>query len=180
VVGNCVIFGAEQNSDTGGCSLNFLNKTNGGRIWSFHPSNHRAFSTPVVVSDGRVLAGSMDGSLYGFWEGVAVTTPVKVDSTGTTTANLSKGPGSWKLTVFPNPVSGGSVELLFSKAYKGANLMVYDLRGRLIRTMRISNEKMDWDLRDRFGSSVAGGSYVATLRDPSGKSLRTFSLKIVR
>jgi outer membrane protein assembly factor BamB len=73
VVGNGVIFGSEKGE------VHFLEKYSGKQLWSYKAASKKSFDAPVAVSNGKVLIGSLDGCLYGFWDGTEVTTPVKVD-----------------------------------------------------------------------------------------------------
>ncbi|HOX05176.1 MAG TPA: PQQ-binding-like beta-propeller repeat protein [Planctomycetota bacterium] len=76
VVKNCVIFGDESGA------LNFCKKARdpGGAqlLWSFTLPSGKAIEASPAVSGGKVVVGSLDGCLYGFWDGPEVKKPVKV------------------------------------------------------------------------------------------------------
>ncbi len=76
----------------------------------------------------------------------------------------------------PNP-SDGRTSLRFSTpAQADVQLVIYDVRGRLVRSLANGNREVgshivDWDGRDRDGRSVPAGTYFGLLRvDIDGKS----------
>ena len=98
VVGNCVIAGSARGE------VLFLQKSKSGKtaggaqLWSYKSPSRQPFDAPVAVSGGKVVVGSLDGCLYGFWDGAEVSKPVKVDpqaadrsSAGSTPAQPAKG-----------------------------------------------------------------------------------------
>ena len=182
VIGNCVIFGAEHNSDTGGCAVYFRNKANGSSLWSYRPASYRPFASSSAVSDGKAVIGCMDGCVYGFWNGTAVTSPTIVDTTGNTgvaTRNASL-PGTWTLSAFPNPATGGNVTLSSEGFQNGATLFVYDVAGRLQRRLPLDKKEIQWDLKDNRGRALASGNYGAVVLDRKGKQTRTFTIQVVK
>jgi len=187
VIGNCVIFGSEVSLDTGGCAIHFLAKTSGNtyggtQLWSYRPASFKPVSSSPAVADGRVVVGSLDGCLYGFWNGTQVTAPIKVDSTGT---GIAKGnvaaPGQWTLSVFPNPASGSRVMIEISGMAPGVVIAVHDISGAVVAELKAGRAgKFPWDLKDLHGRVVAAGSYFATVRGPNGKSMRSFNLQVLK
>jgi len=76
----------------------------------------------------------------------------------------------------PNP-SDGRTSLRFSTpAQADVQLVIYDVRGRLVRSLTegprgIGSHIVEWDGRDRHGRSVPAGTYFGLLRvDIGGKS----------
>jgi len=187
VISNCVIFGSEQSLDTGGCAIYFYAKTSsnpdgGTKLWSYRPASGKAISSSPAVSDGRVVVGSMDGCLYGFWNGTAVSAPVTVDSLGT---GMAKGalatPGQWTLSVFPNPVTGGRVTMETSGIPAGAVVFVHDISGARVAEFKVGAAgRMSWDLKDFRGHSVAAGPYFAQVRGRDGETIESFNLHVLR
>lgn len=181
VTATCVIFGTEQNIDTGGCALFFRNKSNGAQLWSYHPASHRALSTPVAVSDGRVLVGSMDGCLYGFWNGTERIAPVKVDSSGSAgLSGRSLMPGEWTLSLFPNPTAAQPVEILSNGTAQELAAVLYDAGGRELRRLSASTGSLFWDLKDSRGRTVAAGSYFIKVSSANHSIGRSFQVRVVR
>jgi len=181
VLSNCVIFGSENNQDTGGCAIHFHHKTSGANIWSYKPASYKAVCGGPAVSGGKVLVGSMDGCVYGFWGGTEVTSPVLVDSLATSSKRTMAIPGKWTLTVFPNPASTGRVNLELAGHKGKAAIAIYDISGHLVQTLALPGKgAIQWDLRDMNGRMVASGSYYAVVRSAGGKLIRTFNLRIVR
>jgi VCBS repeat-containing protein len=76
----------------------------------------------------------------------------------------------------PNP-SNGRTSLRFSTPAQGdVQLVIYDVRGRLVRSLTngtrgVGTHIVDWDGRDRDGRNVPAGTYFGLLRvDIDGKS----------
>jgi outer membrane protein assembly factor BamB len=179
VVGNCVVFGSEVSSDTGGCAIHFYAKTSGNtyggtQLWSYRPASNRPVSSSPAVSDGRAVVGSLDGCLYGFWNGTEVTAPVVIDSGSTISGRPGRAPGQWTLSVFPNPSSSQYVQFTAKGLEPGAVLSVYDIRGALVQRLK-AGHGMVWNT-----AGIASGSYIAMLRDRSGKSLKSFNIRILK
>jgi outer membrane protein assembly factor BamB len=187
VLANCVVFGSEHSADTGGCAVHFFDKAGaryeGTRLWSYRPASGRPLCSSPAVSDGRVVIGSTDGCLYGFWDGAEVTEPVVVDDGSTHTGNRPAArAGAWTLSIFPNP-SRGPVNLRIGGTGISTSLKLYDIRGGLVRSFGaddFSNSSLQWDARDRHGRPLASGHYLAVARDRSGKQARRFNLQILR
>jgi hypothetical protein len=181
VIGNCIIFGTEHNNDAGGCAVYFFNKNSGTTLWSYTPASYRPFSSSPAASNGKVIIGSMDGCVYGFWDGVVVTTPIHIDNTvGGVKKDLAL-PGTWTLKAFPNPATGGNIIFAADGFDKGgATLGLYDANGRLLRTLPLTGKSIFWDTRNNSGQMLSSGTYFAVLRDAAGKKLRAFNIEISR
>ena len=80
----------------------------------------------------------------------------------------------------PNPFNPGTVISFDLPRAERARLTVYDLRGRLVRTLvdgiRGGRQSVTWDGRDRDGRSVAAGVYLVRLRTASGRWTRATTL----
>jgi photosystem II stability/assembly factor-like uncharacterized protein len=76
---------------------------------------------------------------------------------------------------YPNPFNS-STRISFITGGKGkANLSIYDLAGRLVKTLYnddATNVSLIWDGTDRFGQSVSGGVYFYQLRSAQGVATR--------
>jgi hypothetical protein len=85
------------------------------------------------------------------------------------------------LRAAPNPFNPATV-LRFALAHgQRARLVLYDSRGRVVRTLideeRGSGEQaVRWDGRDDAGRAVAAGTYVARLRTDAGTDARALTL----
>jgi outer membrane protein assembly factor BamB len=183
VTGNVVIFGTDNNGDSGGCNIHFRNKSNGSVLWSYKPSSYKAISGGPAVSEGRVLVGSMDGCIYGFGSGPVVNAPVVVDTTGGSTgiAANARLAGEWTMTVHPNPVSGGVVQFDFNGNISHHVLSVLDIRGRVVRHLNLQNGgTLSWDMKDGLGKRIAAGHYTGIIRDKRGAQVRSFRLKVLQ
>jgi hypothetical protein len=70
----------------------------------------------------------------------------------------------------PNPFAGQTVVRFVLPESAASTLRVFDLRGRLVRTLEDGVARTEgehavrWDGRDRFGAPVAAGVYVVELR----------------
>lgn len=185
IINGCVIFGSENNQDTGGCAVHFYRTVPGApiQLWSYRPASYKAISGHPAVSDGRVLVGSMDGCVYGFWDGFEVTSAVIVDSQSTTLRKTAAAlsPGTWTLNVFPNPAFSERVSLELTGIKGKAEIAIYGVNGNLIRTLSAQNKNaVQWDLRDNRTKTVASGNYYAVVRNNDGRQVRAFNLQITR
>lgn len=86
----------------------------------------------------------------------------------------------------PNPVAtGGRIEIgyRFPGGSQAVELMIYDLRGALVRTlvreqMLGGNYRVAWDLRDERGRSLPSGVYLARLKTADG--IRTGKMVLIK
>jgi hypothetical protein len=181
VLANCVVFGSENNQDTGGCAIHFYNKSNGTALWSFKPSTYKAISGGIAVGNGMVLAGSTDGYLYGFGSGASVTSPVRVDTMNNGTAAQKSGnkkAGEWILTAFPNPASGSGLVFDGVLLSNGAEVSIYAINGTLIKKVSAQKGRLSasWDLKDNRGIRIANGRYHAVVKSKDGKYMKEFKI----
>ncbi len=85
------------------------------------------------------------------------------------------------LAFWPNPLRVGSRLNLGRALPFGASLVVYDARGRRLRTMSIAAALgATWDGRDDFGHRLPAGAYRLALFDSSGKLLTAGGLTMIR
>lgn len=56
-----------------------------------------------------------------------------------------------------NPVSSRA---FFQVGADVRGLLVYDMRGRMVRWLPVDGGSAQWDRRDKFGSVVSSGSYI--------------------
>lgn len=188
VAANCLIFGSEGNNDTGGCAVHFINKTMktgtylADYLWSYQPSSRRPMSGSPAIANGRVVIGSTDGCVYGFWNGTAVTSPVKVDTNGGTkvAGGAMSLSGAWILTAFPNPAAGGQITFALEGISKDNTLSIYEVGGRLVRELSLSGKTICWDTKDVNGRSLPSGSFYAAVKNTRGQMVRTFQIQLVR
>jgi len=191
VIQNCVIFGEETGKihfckkDTVGrypyADWNSMNLGGAYAIWSYSLPSGKAIEASPAVSDGKVVVGSMDGCLYGFWDGTEVTAPVIVDSLSTGSKNSAAVPGRWTLTAFPNPASAGMINLEIAGLKGKATIAIYNISGSLIKTLETQVKgAVQWDIRNGQGKAVPSGTYYAVVRNAGGKQVRTFTLQVVK
>jgi flagellar hook assembly protein FlgD len=126
----------------------------------------------------------MDGSLYGFWNGTAVSAPVKVDSTPSTEVNRSSiaTPGRWTFTAYPNPASGNSVTFSMHGVSEEMILKIYSSNGRLVKVIGNNGNYTSFrtELKDNYGRILPSGNYLAVLYNGNGKQIKSFDMKIIR
>ena len=95
---------------------------------------------------------------------------------------LSAPPQVGWLRAFPNPTRGfTTIELATQGPH--AELGVYDLAGRLVRSLPVAatgdaRRTIVWDGRDHRGRAVAGGAYWLRLEDGAG--IRTSKVTVLR
>jgi hypothetical protein len=83
----------------------------------------------------------------------------------------------------PNPFDAQTRVLLTLDRAEKVSLRVYDLRGRLIRTLAEGNlsegqHLYNWDGRDNTGRLVSGGIYLARLS--AGRNVRTWKMTLTQ
>jgi hypothetical protein len=186
IIKDLVIFGSEADGihffrkDSVGTSAYRANISTGCQLWRYAPSGCKPVEAAPAVSDGRVVVGSLDGCLYGFWNGTLVSAPVTVDSNGTGISVAAvKSPGQWRLSVFPNP-AGGRVTLAVEGSGRDMQVSIYDASGALVSSARALGKSLVWDLRDLRGRALPSGAYFASVVDHRGNRVRTINLQIVR
>jgi outer membrane protein assembly factor BamB len=184
VIDSVVIFGSEQGK------LHFFQKNNvtwpnntgGIEVWSYVTPTDRPIQSSPAVSDGKVVFGGLDGYLYGLWDGTEVTAPVPADSGATVERQGLTQPGKWTLSVFPNPSSNRSINIRIQGLNHKARLVIYDIRGTLIRDFKRSDmtqETIKWDGNDMTGKRVSAGRYFAVLKDRLDNKVHSFNLNII-
>jgi hypothetical protein len=91
-------------------------------------------------------------------------------------------PDEYSLDVYPNPFNS-SVTFSLNIANRGeSNLAIYDIRGRLVKTIfkggnvEKGTHKFTWDARDAGGKAVSSGLYFAVAGTPQGDITKTLTL----
>jgi hypothetical protein len=105
------------------------------------------------------------------------TTAVPGDFAGDTRVSLRLAPNQ------PNPVNSGTAISFDLPHAQRSSLAVFDLRGRLVRTLvdqdlAAGPHRVQWDGRDKAGVPVASGVYFARLR--AGGEQRQQRMVVVR
>jgi hypothetical protein len=80
------------------------------------------------------------------------------------------------IDAYPNPSADA---IRFSIPWipdAGAVLRIHDVRGRLVREMRLSSGEPAWDGRDRDGRRAAAGRYFAVLQGAGSTAHTSFVL----
>jgi hypothetical protein len=180
VIANCIVFGSEHGE------LHFFQKDTlpygrgygGVQYWSYKNATGKAFDASPAVSDERVVIGSLDGFLYGFWDGSEVSKPIKVDNSSTRISNTNtQAQGRWTLTVSPNPAQGLSVEFRLPSKTASSVLTVHDISGAIVARLRTGNHGIvSWNLMDTRGKRVSAGSYYVLVK---GSINQGFHLKVL-
>lgn len=181
-----VIFGSEEDGihffrkDSVGYPHPYrANISTGCQLWKYTPTGSKPVEAPPAVSDGKVVVGSFDGCLYGFWSGTEVTEPVIVDSLSTGLRKSVAMPGKWVLTAFPNPSTGNRVNLELAGLKEKASIAIYSVSGALVRLLPVKGA-IQWDLTDQCNRPVSSGAYYAVVRNAGGKQMRAFNLQVLR
>ena len=73
---------------------------------------------------------------------------------------------SHKVTIFPNPFapSSGHTALSFGPFSSPADITIYSVSGRVVKTVSGEEEWIRWDARDASGELIPGGVYIAVSR----------------
>lgn len=126
------------------------------RVWAVTPGyDSAAYAGPVIVHTGDTVR-NIDILL----------TPSGVEENQSRTLRREKDPALETIT--PNPARGQS-QVTFSLPAPGrAALVLYDLRGRKVRTLldeprEAGKQTVTWDGRDEAGRTVRSGSYFLRL-----------------
>ena len=81
-------------------------------------------------------------------------------------------PGEFILKAFPNPFNNVLNIELPSMRGGESEIKIYDIAGRLIRTLNAKEGKTTWDAMDDFGQKASSGIYFIRVETPQGP-LRT-------
>jgi hypothetical protein len=129
------------------------------------------FSTNIAGSDELVVVA---------WEDL-FTLPLQCPTTTGAEGTPAPPQVGW-LRAFPNPTRGlTTIEVATQGPH--AELRIYDLAGRLVRSLPAASnggarQAIVWDGRDARGRAVAGGAYWLRLED--GVSVRTSKITVIR
>jgi outer membrane protein assembly factor BamB len=168
VISNAVIFGSEEGN------VYFYQKTAKTELWAYGVATGQSISSSPAVSNGTVVIGGMDGMLYALGAGTEVTTPAVIDTLTTISRKPEYGAGKWTLNVFPNPSTSQYVRFTAQGFEPGAILSVYDIKGALVQRLKADHD-MIWNT-----GTISAGNYIAMLQDRSGKSLKSFNIRILK
>jgi hypothetical protein len=146
----------------------------GGPLWT--PNGVLIGGAPGT-QDQLAIVGSAGGAIVAFadWRGSTIDLYAQRfsadGSLGSVTAveplNVPDGFRSPQVT--PQPAVGEATISFILPAAGPASLAVFDLRGRLIRTLRVHADgpgihRLRWDGRDESGASVSSGVYLTRLQ----------------
>lgn len=163
----------------------------GGGTTSPSPSSGDGFYNSGTVV--QITATANSGYTFNNWSGDASgsVNPVSVTMSAprSVTANFSVttavGDASQRVFLLrqnaPNPFAGRT-RITFSLAREtNASLRIYDLRGRLVRTLVDSRldpgaRSVEWDGRDHAGNRCGDGIYLAVLRGEGRTQSRRLTL----
>jgi hypothetical protein len=138
-------------------NLYALDLATGSVLWSWNLKT--PISSSAAISGNMVFVGACDGHLYAF-QPTQPATDVQVANGAATVFSF--------YTPRPNPARFTSRFEWVLPERSRVNLAVYDVHGRLVRTvvagMREAGEDFtDWDGRDERGRAVGSGIYFARL-----------------
>jgi hypothetical protein len=129
--------------------------------------------------DRSFLAAGPGGRLFAFWEDYETVFPYSryfcPGGVSGVDPDLPSVPASLDLAVYPNPFNA-TLRLSVAMPRDGwARLMLFDLRGRRVRTL--ADELLPagvtdvvWDGRDERGQALSSGIYFARLMLPDGST----------
>ena len=137
----------------------------GSPKWTYNTGG-RVFSSPAIDTTGAVYVGSWENSKLH-----AIGEPLGVEEA---TSYKSQVTGHKLLQNYPNPFSRSTTMRLQVKSEKSnVSLRVYDLSGRLVKTLVNGGQSVTryelpvavrWDATDDRGREVAAGVYFARLK----------------
>jgi flagellar hook assembly protein FlgD len=89
------------------------------------------------------------------------------------------------MLVYPNPFNPATTVTFALPEAGRARLAVYDLRGRLVRTLAdesfsVGPQQVPWDGRDDQGNPLASGVYFGKLTLPGGKGEIVQKMALIR
>jgi FlgD Ig-like domain len=140
---------------------------------------HRDRPAEIFAEDFRFLMGGALATASGSIENPALPTPDQVPGLslwfrrGLTPDRTEPAPGEVGPQSFPNPFRAStsgrlSVRFVAPAGFQTAPAAIYDLQGRLVRSLDAPPADRDggvtfrWDGRDRTGQRVASGTYLVT------------------
>ena len=161
-------------------SVYHIRSTDGGLSWSeetrLDHDDSDSYWPQVEASNGRIYVVWADfryqpeyeiysGIYFAHYEeGVGLDETLEIPS------------GYEEISVYPNPFN--STTLISYSNLKGGEIEIYDIAGRLVRTLITGGGKegtITWDGTDATGSAVSSGIYFVRANVPEGRS----SIKLV-
>ncbi len=120
----------------------------------------RSYTDRSVTADGEYLYWLQIEEIGGsVWVG-----PARVDFRGSNHLDLQ---------VHPNPFFG-TAQIDWSSTTRGARVEIFDITGRVIRTLPVRSDTksgtLEWDGKDSRGHSVPAGLYLTRIRGDEGSS----------
>jgi hypothetical protein len=90
-----------------------------------------------------------------------------------------------KMLVYPNPFNPTTTVNFALPEAGRVKLAVYDLRGRLVRTLAdenygVGSHRVPWDGKDAHGNPLASGVYFGKLTLPNGKGEMIQKMALIR
>jgi hypothetical protein len=183
--GDYVIVGKTMSFGTGNDDVYLVKIDESGNVlwtWVFGGSIDEAGRSVQETSDGGyVIAGNIGSYAGEYWDFYLIKTSPEIVAIGEGESPLISLPKSYTLHQnYPNPfnpLTTISFELPEDWRSDGkVNLIVYDIRGKLVRTLVDSVMlpgvyRIHWDGRNHTGESVSSGIYLYTLK--SGDKIYT-------
>jgi hypothetical protein len=130
---------------------------------------------PALYAQYNWWGGAPIGQKF-FGDGQTIVSPWLTLPPGTQSASVSPIAGARLYPCEPNPF-GGQTEIRYTLAQAGrTTLVVYDVSGRVVRTLQDGSEKpgvysLRWDGRDVVGRLMPAGAYFFKMNAPGIKTV---------
>ncbi len=141
----------------------------------FESDHHSDRLHEIFAEDFRVLFGGPLARNGGEVENHELASPVEIPELRDFMLDLAhKVEGA--IVVYPNPFTSRVVLTLTPSACAGT-IVIYDIQGRLVCSLKPENGQVVWDGKMASGSEVAAGIYLAVWIEPAGRrSVKIFKV----
>ncbi len=177
----------DERPENGGMSIYYSQSPDGGQSWSpeyrLDNSTEESRNPGLAISNGKICAiwaddrCDPDTEICGGIYFMRLETEVEVEED----SNIVL-PEEVSLDSYPNPFNSSVSILLNIQKGGDAKIDIYDLNGRLVRTLfkggilEEGTHKFTWDATDASGKTVGSGPYFAVADTPQGKNSKTLML----
>ncbi|MEK7812610.1 MAG: T9SS type A sorting domain-containing protein, partial [Candidatus Desantisbacteria bacterium] len=78
-------------------------------------------------------------------------------------------PNPDKAVIYPNPYYADRHSCIyFDHLTQDSTIQIFTIAGELVREIKTTNSRMEWDTCNSVGEKVASGTYICLIKDPSG------------